>query len=161
MGSLVQPESDVTDVEAGAAHDDRRHHRGRNRRHDLARRQDVLLLHERERHRGRHIWAVPTAGGTPTQVTTGKGIETYPAALPSGALATLSATWNMPMSVGLWTNGTQKIVFPTARPGFPTDAHVEPQLVITHPADNAFEIHNQLFLPKDIKPGDRKSTRLN
>ena len=26
----------------------------------------------------RHIWAVPTAGGTPKQVSTGKGIETYP-----------------------------------------------------------------------------------
>jgi hypothetical protein len=32
------------------------------------------------------------------------------------------------------------------------DAHVEPQLVITQPADKAFEIHNQVFVPKDIKP---------
>ena len=39
----------------------------------------------------------------------------------------------MPQSVGVWTltrrrrAATQKIVFPTSRPGFPTDAHVEPR----------------------------------
>jgi dipeptidyl-peptidase-4 len=111
----------------------------------------------------RHIWAVPSGGGTPRQVTTGAGIETYPAPLASGAgLATLSASWNMPMSLGLWKLTTrdaataQRIVFPTARPGFPAEAHVEPQLIITRPADGAFEIHNQLFLPKDIKTGDKR-----
>lgn len=111
----------------------------------------------------RHIWAVPSGGGTPRQVTTGTGIETYPAPLASGTgLATLSASWNMPMSLGLWklntsdTAAPQRIVFPTARPGFPIEAHVEPQLVITHPADGVFEIHNQLFLPKDIKAGDKR-----
>jgi len=104
----------------------------------------------------RHIWSVPIAGGEPKQVTTGTGIETFPAPLASGKLATLSASWNMPMSVGLWSDGAQKIVFPTSRPGFPTDAHVEPQLVITHPADNAFDIHNEVFVPKDIKPGEKR-----
>ena len=45
----------------------------------------------------RHIWAVPVAGGVPPrQITTGDGIETYPAPLASGKiLATLSAGWNM------------------------------------------------------------------
>lgn len=107
----------------------------------------------------RHIWAVPTAGGTPKQITTGAGIETYPAPLASGkALATISATWNMPNSVGVWDMAApgQKIVFPTSRPGFPMDAHVEPQNVITHPADKAFEIHNQLFVPKDVRPGEKR-----
>ena len=112
----------------------------------------------------RHIWSVPAAGGTPTQVTTGTGIETYPAPLASGrGLATLSASWDMPMSLGLWTTSSEgakaappTIVFPTSRPGFPKAAHVEPQIVLTQPADHAFEIHNQLFLPKDIKPGERR-----
>jgi hypothetical protein len=40
----------------------------------------------------------------------------------------------------------QKIVFPTSRPGFPADAHVKPEIVITKAADG-LEIHNQLFLP--------------
>jgi dipeptidyl aminopeptidase/acylaminoacyl peptidase len=107
----------------------------------------------------RHIWAVPTAGGAPKQVTTGTGIETYPAPLASGkAVATISATWNMPNSVGVWDMAApgQKIVYPTSRPGFPMDAHVEPQLVITHPADKAFDIHNQVFVPKDIRPGEKR-----
>ena len=111
----------------------------------------------------RHIWAVPTAGGEPTQVTTGQGIETYPAPLASGkTLATLSTTWNMTQSLGIWplrpAQGdmvAQKIIFPTARPGFPVDAHVEPQLIMTK-APDGLDIHNQLFVPKDIKPGEKR-----
>jgi len=107
----------------------------------------------------RHIWAVPTKGGTPVQITTGEGVETYPTPLASGKyLATLSADWNMPQSVGVWKLGAeakQKIVFPTSMPGFPKDAHVKPEIVLTK-ADDGLEIHNQLFLPKDLKPGERR-----
>ena len=109
----------------------------------------------------RHIWAAPVAGGTPTQITTGEGVETYPAPLASGKyLATLSASWKMPQSMGIWKIGpgaqaSQKIIFPTSRPGFPMDAHVKPEIVITKAADG-LEIHNQLFLPKNLKAGDRR-----
>lgn len=109
----------------------------------------------------RHIWAVPTTGGEPRQITSGEGIETYPAVLASGkTLATLSASWNMPQSLGIWkigptTDTTQKIAFPTSRPGFPVDAHVKPEIVLTEAADG-LQIHNQLFLPKNIRPGERR-----
>jgi dipeptidyl aminopeptidase/acylaminoacyl peptidase len=106
----------------------------------------------------RHIWSVPVAGGTPEQITTGEGVETGPAPLASGKyLATLSASWNMPQSVGVWKAGAaeQKIVFPTSRSGFPTDLHVKPEIVLTKAADG-LEIHNQVFLPKDLKPGERR-----
>jgi len=113
----------------------------------------------------RHIWAVPVTGGTPVEITTGEGAETYPAPLASGKyLATLSASWNMPQSLGIWkipaagpvsAADAQKIVFPTSRPGFPADLHVKPEIVITKAADG-LEIHNQLFLPKDLKPGERR-----
>ena len=110
----------------------------------------------------RHIWAVPAAGGTPAQITTGEGVETYPAPLASGKyLATLSTGWNLPQSLGVWKLGaagaaaTQKIVFPASRPGFPMDAHVKPEIVITKAADG-LEIHNQLFLPRDLRAGDRR-----
>jgi dipeptidyl aminopeptidase/acylaminoacyl peptidase len=113
----------------------------------------------------RHIWAVPATGGTPVQITTGEGVETYPAPLASGKyLATLSADWNMPQSLGIWKMGAegpaaaaapQKIIFPTSRPGFPVEAHVKPEIVITKAPDGV-EIHNQLFLPKDLKPGERR-----
>ena len=113
----------------------------------------------------RHIWAVPVGGGTPVQVTTGAGIETSPTPLASGKrLATLSADWKMPQSVGVWTLGNpgsqaaapQKIVFPTSLKNFPADLHVEPQLILTK-APDGLEIHNQLFLPKDLKPGERRA----
>lgn len=111
----------------------------------------------------RHIWAVPANGGTPAEITTGEGVETYPAPLASGKyLATLSASWNMPQSIGIWKTATlqsaaepQKIIFPKSRPGFPMEAHVKPEIVITKAADG-LEIHNQLFLPKDLKPGERR-----
>ena len=110
----------------------------------------------------RHIWAVPAAGGTPVQITAPEGIETSPAPLASGKyMATLSASWNMPQSLGIWKMGaegaaaTQKIIFPTSRPGFPMEAQVKPEIVLTKAADG-MEIHNQLFLPKNLKPGERR-----
>jgi dipeptidyl aminopeptidase/acylaminoacyl peptidase len=115
----------------------------------------------------RHIWAVPVSGGTPVQITAGEGVETYPAPLPSGKfLATLSADWRRPQSVGIWTLGgpsstlaavrtPQKFVFPTSLAGFPMDLHVKPEVVHTKAADG-LQISNQLFLPKNLKPGDRR-----
>ncbi len=107
----------------------------------------------------RHIWAVPVAGGTPVQITNGE-VETYPTPLASGKyLATLSAGWQTPQSVGLWklseSTASQRIVFPASRPGFPMDSHVKPEIVLTK-APDGLEIHNQLFLPKNLKSGERR-----
>ncbi len=56
----------------------------------------------------RHIWAVPVAGGTPRQVTGGIGIETWPTPLASGKqLATQSADWKRPQSIGVWNAGVR------------------------------------------------------
>ena len=107
----------------------------------------------------RHIWAVPVEGGTPVRVTPGEAVENNPTPLASGKyLATLSADWNLPQSVGVWKlapTATQKMVFPATLAGFPTAAHVKPEIVMTK-ADDGLEIHNQLFLPKDLKPGERR-----
>jgi hypothetical protein len=70
----------------------------------------------------------------------------------------------MPQSLGVWKIGTagsagaapaQQIIFPKSRPGFPMDVHVKPEIVITKAADG-LEIHNQLFLARDLKPGERR-----
>jgi dipeptidyl aminopeptidase/acylaminoacyl peptidase len=112
----------------------------------------------------RHVWAVPVAGGSPWQVTSGVGIETSPTPLRSGkALASQSADWKRPQSIGIWTlAGTstqtaQKWVFPTDAhlKTFPLDLHVEPTAVTTKAADGK-EVYNQLFLPRDLKPGEKR-----
>src|SRR5581483_10857505 len=108
----------------------------------------------------RHIWRVATAGGPATQISTGDEIEMYPAALGSGKqVAVLTSAATRPMSVGVIpaeapaASGTsaRKIVFPTLPKDFPVAAQVAPTAV-TLKADDGFEFHNQLFLPKDLKP---------
>ena len=106
----------------------------------------------------RHIWAVPTSGGTPKQISTDDGVEVSPTVLSSGTkLAVLYFNAKQPASIGIVpaAGGSTKIVFPTLPKSFPQDAHVVPQIVLTHAADG-LEIHNQLFLPKDLKPGERR-----
>lgn len=114
----------------------------------------------------RHIWAVPVGGGSPWQVTSGAGIETAPAPLASGkGLVTMSADWKRPQTVALWPlAGTttqpmtaQRYVFPTTAGlrNFPLDLHVEPTAVTTRAADGT-AVPNQLFLPNDISPGEKR-----
>jgi dipeptidyl aminopeptidase/acylaminoacyl peptidase len=104
----------------------------------------------------RHVWKVPTAGGTAVQLTKGETIETYPAVLPSGRVAVLGGDAKRPFGVGLVpaSGGAAKYIYPSLAQ-FPIDAEVVPQLVLTKAADGT-EIHNQLFLPKDLKPGEKR-----
>ena len=105
----------------------------------------------------RHVWKVPTSGGEPVQLTRGEEIETYPVVLPSGRVAVLSAGARRPQSVGIVpaSGGPARIIFPALPKEFPLDAHVVPQAVMTR-AEDGLDIHNQLFLPKDLKPGERR-----
>jgi len=111
----------------------------------------------------RHIWRVPVAGGAPEPITHGGAIEHNPVVLPSGMIAVLSADWNRPQSVAVFPaakpsameGSAQKVLYPILPREFPTDAHVKPEIVLTKAADG-LEIHNQLFLPKDIRPGERR-----
>jgi len=109
----------------------------------------------------RHIWRTPTAGGTPVQITSGGEIETNPAALPSGGLATLTAAYNRPFSVAVVEEGsdTARVIFPELGEEFPAQHHVVPQNVMLTAADGV-EFHNQLFLPADIQPGERRPAML-
>ena len=106
----------------------------------------------------RHIWAVSTAGGSPRQVSTGNGIEVFPAPLGSGKqLAVIYYDHKTPASIALvpTAGGAPKTVFPTLGKDFPTAAHVMPEIVLTKAADG-LEIHNQLFLPTDMKSGEKR-----
>jgi dipeptidyl aminopeptidase/acylaminoacyl peptidase len=106
----------------------------------------------------RHIWAVPTAGATPQRISTGDGIETYPQPLPSGKqVAVLYFDASTPASVGLVPveGGKARVIFPTLGADFPKAEHVTPEIVIVKSPDGV-EAHNQLFLPRDLKPGERR-----
>ena len=106
----------------------------------------------------RHIWSVPTAGGTPQRISTGDGIETSPQPLASGKqLAVLYFDASTPASVGLVPvdGGKARVIFPTLGADFPKSQHVTPGIVIVKSPDGV-EAHNQLFLPKDLKAGERR-----
>jgi len=111
----------------------------------------------------RHVWAVPVVGGTPRQITTGEGIETFPTPLASGkVLVTQSAAWRRPQSLGVWTladsgDAAQKYIFPTDAQlkAFPLDLHVKPTAV-TLKAEDGLEFYNQLFLPRDLQPNEKR-----
>jgi dipeptidyl aminopeptidase/acylaminoacyl peptidase len=113
----------------------------------------------------RHIWRVDLSGGSPQQITTGEAIEHDPIVLASGKyFAALTADYNRPQSVGVFSceepsqpldgRKAQKAIYPILTKEFPADAHVQPQLVLTR-AEDGLEIHNQLFLPKDSRPGEK------
>ncbi|MEI6740982.1 MAG: prolyl oligopeptidase family serine peptidase [Gemmatimonadaceae bacterium] len=106
----------------------------------------------------RHIWAVSTSGGTPRKISMGDGIETYPQPLASGKqVAVIYFGAKTPASIALvpTAGGEPKLIFPVLGKDFPTDKHVVPQIVKTKAADG-LEISNQLFVPQDMKPGEKR-----
>ncbi len=107
----------------------------------------------------RHIWAVPTTGGTPARISTDDGVEVSPTPFGSGkSLAVLYFNAAQPASIGIVpaSGGATRVVYPTLPKDFPVAAHVTPEIVITH-APDGLEIRNQLFLPRDLKPGERRA----
>jgi dipeptidyl-peptidase 4 len=107
----------------------------------------------------RHLWRVLTAGGPPVQLTKGTFIETYPAVLASGTrVAVLSAGAARPQSVAVVSadGGDPRVIFPIlTEDTFPASRHVVPEAV-TLKAEDGFEFYNQLFVPKNLAPGERR-----
>lgn len=106
----------------------------------------------------RHLWKVPASGGTAVQLTNGDGIETYPAVLASGdRVAVLSASAKQPQSVALVPagGGAPRVIAPKLPADFPLDVQVAPENV-TITAPDGLEFRNQLFLPSDLRPGERR-----
>jgi dipeptidyl aminopeptidase/acylaminoacyl peptidase len=105
----------------------------------------------------RDLWRVPVEGGRPRQLTHGDGIETYPAApAGGGTIALLYADARQPQSVAVLDadGGTPRVI--TALPAdFPKAAHVVPENVVLTAPDGV-QFHNQLFLPADLRPGERR-----
>ena len=105
----------------------------------------------------RHLWRVPTSGGDARQLTHGDGIETYPAALASGShVAVMYADASQPLTVAVVpADGGEARTIRELPDRYPLDLHVVPEAV-TLEAEDGYEFYNQLFLPPDLRPGERR-----
>lgn len=106
----------------------------------------------------RHIWMVPTSGGTPTRISMGDGVETSPQPFASGkSVAVIYFGAKIPASIAIvpTAGGEPKLIFPTLGKDFPTQAHVVPEVVHTKAADG-LDISNTLFLPQNMKAGEKR-----
>ena len=100
----------------------------------------------------RHLWWVKVDGGAPRQITTGEGIEMYPALFDNGRrVAFFHSTARdpfMPYTANV-DGSNMKPLAPQALPrDFPSAQLVVPEQVIFKAADG-LEIHGQLFKPKN------------
>jgi len=106
----------------------------------------------------RHLWAAAVAGtGAPTALTRGSGIEWQPVAAAASATAFLRSDARLPPHVAVM-QGEQpardvSVTLPTA--AFPAAQLVDPQPVVITAADG-MAIHGQLFVPKDLKAGEKR-----
>jgi dipeptidyl aminopeptidase/acylaminoacyl peptidase len=91
------------------------------------------------------------------RLTDGPRLETYPAALASDdQVAVLVAGTDLPQSVGVVSSGGGEVRVISEIPSrFPAGRHVQPENV-TLTAEDGLEFYNQLFLPPDLKPGERR-----
>lgn len=106
----------------------------------------------------RHIWSVPAGGGQPKSLTSGKGIEWSPVVSASGKyLVFISSTAFLPGTPAVLDLNTGKswlIARELIPKDFPAEELVEPQQVVFK-APDGLEIHGQLFLPKNIRSGEK------
>ena len=114
----------------------------------------------------RHIWAVPVAGGTPRAGDGGQGDRDMAGAARLREEARDAERRLEASAVGrrLEAGGTARrdARSSTSIPTVARDEelsrptlHVEPTAVMTKAADG-LEVPNQLFLPKDLKPGEKR-----
>jgi dipeptidyl aminopeptidase/acylaminoacyl peptidase len=110
----------------------------------------------------RHIWQVDTTGRAPQQVTNDQGIEWSPVFLSDPQqFAYLGSDATNPVKPYLYTfpKGNQlALLAPLTSEAWPKEflpgQLVTPQQVIFHAADG-LEIHGQLFVPRNAKPGEK------
>jgi dipeptidyl aminopeptidase/acylaminoacyl peptidase len=112
----------------------------------------------------RHLWQVSVSGGAPVAVTTGEAIEWMPVSTASGKWLVYFASdaqhpatpFARAWSVSQPASGKAHAMMPLPKE-FPADKLVTPKQVIFSAADGT-EIHGQLFLPRDLKPGEKRPT---
>ncbi|MCU1262651.1 MAG: peptidase prolyl oligopeptidase active site domain protein [Bryobacterales bacterium] len=109
----------------------------------------------------RHIWRVPVAGGAATAVTQGRNLEWTPAPVGGSAIAYLHSGTKTPAqaAVQMSTGAVKELAAESIPAEFPAAALVDPQQVILSASDG-MPIHGQLFLPPDLKPGEKRAAMI-
>lgn len=109
----------------------------------------------------RHVWELPFDGTSipthPHALTSGEGIETQPAVgSDNRTVAVLRSDAHTPVRAALLEHEQLEDLAPQAVPAdFPGARFVTPRAVLLTAADG-MEIHGQLFLPADLKAGERR-----
>ncbi|OJJ15537.1 hypothetical protein BKI52_37260 [marine bacterium AO1-C] len=103
-----------------------------------------------------HIWRINVRKGKPVQLTTGKGVEWNPVMTPKGRLAYLASTGTLPAQayVTLSPNKVKPLIT-NALKDYPAKSLVEPQQIVFNSKDG-LKIHAQLFMPQNIRKGDKR-----
>ncbi len=131
----------------------------------------------------KHLWSVNATTAKDEVLTWGAGLETNPAILSDGAVAAMQANWQVPFAPVLLSPRPESLhgmllheclkadeqldpdrceAGARLKPLMPRSTHVlsgfvEPKQVI-FPATDGLQIHGQLFLPKNTKPGEKLPT---
>ncbi len=135
----------------------------------------------------KHLWSVSDSTQTPVVLTSGSALETNPALLSNGALEYLGANAESPFQPYFFANPhyeSQNSSLPLCDPSrpmssrcrnlvhtglvspiakqlvptsFPSNQFATPKQVI-FPASDGLQIHGQLFMPRDAKPGEKLPT---
>ncbi|UWZ82409.1 S9 family peptidase [Occallatibacter riparius] len=106
----------------------------------------------------RHVWRIGVASqaGPPEPLTRGEGIETQPVVTSDGAVVVLRSDAHTPMRAAAVHGRDVADLAPQAVPkDFPGARFVTPKQVIFSAADG-MQIHGQIFLPPDLKPGEKR-----
>jgi len=111
----------------------------------------------------RHVWRVAAAGGPPVALTSGAGLEWSPQGTSDGKVVLLRGDARRPglpalieSGEGATSGASSRDLAPGLLPAdFPAADLVVPKQVVFAAADG-LSIHGQLFLPPDLKPGERR-----
>ena len=106
----------------------------------------------------RHIWRVSILGEHLTQLTRGTNLDWSPVETSDGiAIAVLRSGPQHPAHAAIRIGATEvRDLAPDSIPSeFPAESLVIPQPVMISAADG-MRIHGQLFLPADLKPGEKR-----
>ena len=102
----------------------------------------------------KHVWRVAPDGGAPQRLTPGDGLEWGGVMTAGGTLAFHASSATRPAHTVVMVDGARREVSPPLPRAFPADRLVTPTQVVFRAADG-MEIHGQLFLPPDHRPGRR------